>query len=369
MDIREFIKKELAKIIETKYAKSAIHAENNIVEKLQHDRLSKEDILRIKDLWNPIIPNIKNGYGYFELFKHLNDGIFNPEFVPMSYMYPTIIRALNPINYIYGLSHKSLYPNIFHGIKQPQSIIKSINGISTDSQNRILKESQIYDAITSQIHNNVLIKAATDTSGGKSVRIISTKELTNKQITDIIESYHGNFVIQQLVKGSPELRKLNKSSLNTLRIMTLALNGKITQQCSMLRIGSAESLVDNLGSGGICVGIDNVGNLLSRSYSFKGVHSGFYNGIELSTVCIPNYDKVKEFVFELHSRIPMCAFAAWDVALDEDNTPVLIEVNLYWPTIFPQICCNKPFFEGRTLEVIDYIKAVKNNNPLYFLKK
>ena len=54
--------------------------------------------------------------------------------------------------------------------------------------------------------------------------------------------------------------------------------------------------------------------------------------------------------------LPTCGFAGWDLALDSNNKPIFIEVNLGFPGIqFEQLCPATPIFEGRTQEVIDYV--------------
>src|SRR5690625_5353496 len=60
------------------------------------------------------------------------------------------------------------------------------------------------------------------------------------------------------------------------------------------------------------------------------------------------------FAEELHHITPDIALAAWDIAIDEKDEPVFIEVNTYYPnSINPQLL-NGPFFGEYTDAVLDH---------------
>lgn len=57
--------------------------------------------------------------------------------------------------------------------------------------------------------------------------------------------------------------------------------------------------------------------------------------------------------------------AAWDFALNENEEPVFIEVNLGWPGIMTeQLSSCRPVFGERTQEAIEY--AIANQNKMSF---
>lgn len=367
MSFRNSLTSKVAKIIETKKSYSAYKSQLDDFRRLPHTKLTAEDKDEIRKVWGEVIPKVSLGYEYFEVFKNRTDGVLNPFFTPTSYLFPTISRCLNPLKYINALSYKGLYPTLFEGFKQAVPVIQCENAIITDAQRHIVTLSEAVEIIKSN-SKPLIIKASTDTSGGRGVHRIDVKD--SKALDNLLRSAGKDYVVQEFVNGSHELRKLNPYSLSTMRIMTLAMNGRITIHPSMLRIGgSKNTLVDNISSGGSCVGIMSDGILASHSYAYSGELLESANGHKFSDFKIPNFEEIKKFAIALHTRIPMCAIAGWDISLDEFNNPILIEVNLNWPSTFPQLCCGEPAFGDRTPEIIDYIKTVKKKNPFYFIIK
>lgn len=355
-----------SQLIEVKKSYSAYKIEYANFIQMPRTRLSKEDKAAIKKMWGKVIPMVSWGYKYFEVYKCRTDNQLDPRFIPPSYMFPTISRCLNPIKYINALSYKGLYPILFEGYDQAKPVIQCENSFLLDFNNRIISIDNAVDLLTS-INNPVIIKASTETSGGKNIRII--ENLDKQDLKKILTTYGKDYVIQEIVTGSQALKALNPYNLSTMRIMTLALNGNITVHPSMLRIGGKSSIVDNLSSGGSCVGIREDGTLFPHSYAYSGNISYESNGIQFDGFKIPHFNEIKDFAISMHSRIPMCGFAGWDITLDENNKPTLIEVNLNWPSSSPQICCGIPAFDNRTEEVIDYVQTVKRAKPFYYLLK
>lgn len=338
-------------------------AEHQFVNQLPHDKLDTRDINEIHKLWNGAVVDLKAGYGYFEMFKHLTAGSFDPRFVPTPYLYPAIIRALNPSGFYKGLAHKAMYPAVFRGLNMPQTLVQCVNYLITDTNHKFITNAQAVDLIANN-PQHLIIKPISDTSGGAGVKKFTN--ISKEKAAKLLESYRGNFTVQTFLYGSDTIRSLNPASLNTMRIMTLAMNGEISLLPSMIRMGTTDKIVDNLSSGGMCVGIKPDGYLYPKAYSYVGEGPTENNGVKFTDFRIPNFDKIRQFVFDAHARIPLCRLAAWDIALDENDSPVLIEVNLYWPSALPQICCATPTFADRTEEVIDLVRHVRKKNPTFF---
>ena len=56
--------------------------------------------------------------------------------------------------------------------------------------------------------------------------------------------------------------------------------------------------------------------------------------------------------------IPNIGIVGWDVALDSNDNPLLIEVNIGGPGILYEQLCTGPIFGERTQEVIEYCKKL-----------
>ena len=87
------------------------------------------------------------------------------------------------------------------------------------------------------------------------------------------------------------------------------------------------------------------------------------NGISLTEnqFVIPNFDKVLEYVFEVAKRNIPNRLLSFDVMLDKQNHPHLIEYNIKWQTVTTVQTTTKAFFGEFTDEVIDYCKRNLDN--------
>ena len=329
------------------------------VEKFCNDNniapISLDSYKEICNFWKPIVGyNIKPYYYsmlncfHFEypLYQAVNEAI----------MFPGIMRKLNPIEPSKVLANKNLYGILFKDINRPTEFLRNCNGVLLDNDNRLISLSEGIDNIISY-GEDIIIKPTVDTSGGHGVKIISNynREILN----DIVKSYGVNYVIQALVKQSAQTKKFNPTSLNTFRIITLLLNGKVTVLSSIFRCGGKNAVVDNASSGGMFVGIKDDGKLTrGASYSTLIIEES-PEGLKYSEHQIDHFDEVLDFAKELHTRIPLCAFAGWDIALDENDMPVFMEVNLNCPDVWLMQILNGPIFKDRFDEVIDYIVNYK----------
>lgn len=107
--------------------------------------------------------------------------------------------------------------------------------------------------------------------------------------------------------------------------------------------------------GGIVCGILPDGQL--REFAFDGKLNEYArhpNGLVFSQAKVPNYDKCISLVKRLAPRMSGIAkLLNWDVTLDQNGEPLLIEVNLTWGGSV-QIA-GGPAFGDMTKEVLDCI--------------
>lgn len=298
-------------------------------------------------------------YADYRVFKKFVD--FDARYVPDDVQIPYIIKSLNPPSHILALEHKGLYPILYKNMRIPNTLLVCINNVLFNEQMDVV---YITDALSYiRNHNKVIIKPTSFSGCGSGVQIIETKEITENNIQEYISIYKGNFIIQELVKQSSQMSKLSKNSLNTFRVSTLFINGKFSVCSVTCRCGMGDSYLDNVAAGNIIVGVQLNGNFMKYAYDSK------YNryvksdtGVEFSNFKINNIDRILSFVRENHQRyLPHCGFVGWDIALDENDEPVMIEVNLYGAGVhFEQLVVETPLYGDRTEEVIEF---VNNHKP------
>lgn len=277
-------------------------------------------------------------------------------------MYNYVIRKLNPIEYSLSYANKGVYGMIFSKFKRPSELIHSINGNIFDSNNRLIT---LEDAITLILDTNrpIVVKASIGTYGGHGVRILQSYDAN--MLKSVIKDFGRDYVVQSYLEQSPQTARFNPSSLNTFRVDTLLLNGVLTVCGTWLRCGAKGSDVDNVTSGGMASCVLSDGRMTTAiSYTTKYIEKS-PTGIRFDGAYINHFDRVIDMAKELHRCCPFCAFVGWDIALDKDDEPVFIEMNLSKPDTWPWQLTQGPIFGKRTQEVMDYCYSIDSASLKY----
>ena len=80
-------------------------------------------------------------------------------------------------------------------------------------------------------------------------------------VLSLFKLYKKDFIIQEFVEQSEAMKKLNPTTLNTLRIMTYLRPDDVYILSAVSRIGKPGSSTDNYSAGGILCGITQEGHL------------------------------------------------------------------------------------------------------------
>lgn len=329
-------------------------------------RLTDDEKHQIREVWGEVVPfNLKRGYSYFEGMKNLRG--FDSRYLPHSYYFPYLYRALNEEGVAKILSNKSLTEIIYKGIcKFPRTVLKSIGGVLFDGSGKHIEVGMV-EALLMMEQEDMLLKPSTDSNQGFGISLISSADRGNmiERLRKGISLMPNNdFVLQAKVAQSPATEVLNPTSLNCMRITTLNLNGEISV-CSMaIKCGPKNSPVDNIGTGkrGVIVGINADGYLDDTGFYGNGEKAHEHNGVVFKGKRIPRFEEILRTAVELHRVVERCKIVGWDLALDDKNEPVLIEGNTDIPGISFEQICSGPIFRERTEEVVEYIRQVSRMN-------
>ena len=260
------------------------------------------------------------------------------------------------------LSHKSLLQIAYNnGITHPRTVIRSYGGILFDENFCPLLRNEAIGIIRKQ-NCKLLYKPATDSCQGKGVQLLVNAKDIDCLCKELSESKwvgKGDFVIQELVSQSTDTEIFNPTSLNCMRITTLNINHQVSAGSFAIKCGPAGSVVDNIGSGkrGVIVGVGKDGRLCEEGFYGNGEKTTSHNGVEFKGKAIPHFDRVINAAIEMHKYVEGCRIIGWDIALDRQNNPVLIEGNVCSPGIRFEQMCSGPIFGERTDEVIDFIRT------------
>lgn len=168
------------------------------------------------------------------------------------------------------------------------------------------------------------------------------------------------YLLEEHLIQHPALSKLNTSSINTYRIVTICMNGCAHLLYASIRMGRAGSCTDNIGTGGIVCSLDTQkGCISSTGYDNDTneytVHPD--SGIPLKGYPLPYVRKAVCMCLEAARRYETYGvrLVGWDVAVLEDDVE-LIESNNY-PAY--ELWQRKGFQDGkRPLGIYPYMKKV-----------
>ena len=209
----------------------------------------------------------------------------------------------------------------------------------------------------------VVIKPTTGSSSGSGIRICIINDgidaLTGQPIEVILNFYKTDYNIQEYIKQSKVLSKINPDSINTFRVITYIANNRINIAPIAMRFGRKGSCVDNIHAGGLSIGVNEDGRL--KKYAFLEFGERFERHPDTNVVFedyyIPSIDKVMETSVMLHKKLPCLGMISWDFTLGENDEVVLLEVNLKGQSVwFPQEVHGKGLFGENTEYMLQIMK-------------
>ena len=224
---------------------------------------------------------------------------------------------------------KNMVDVLLSNVKHPHTILKRMNGYFY-YENKPVSKQEAIDLC--QTVSNAIIKPVLNHSG-RGVRALEIKDgktnIKEWTVEQLFDKYGQNFQIQERLRQHERMNELNPTSVNTIRILTYRSDMEILLIYSVVRIGRKGKVIDNQSAGGISAIIGEDGKL--GKYAFGGYSDDKVEKTDTGTVLegfeIPSYFKAIETVKQLHYQLPFFNLIGWDVAIDEEGDPVIIEWN------------------------------------------
>lgn len=313
--------------------------------------LTKEEKAKIKETWG----DWGGDYDSFAFYKKFC-GSFDPYMVPDDY-YDFAEHVLNLRWAAFFLQHKCHLKYILPKQNRAEVIVQKIDGHIVLEDNTEISKQEAVELLKQ--HPVFVAKIARGTGGGKGVRKVVLDDIQDKDsfLNELLSPIDIEF--EKVVKQNDYLSQFNPDSVNTIRFITLNINEKCTELSSFLRMGSRGSFVDNLSGGdGVLVGINQEGDL--NDFGIDKNFNKLYKaptGIALKGMRIPEFARIKQQMIDFHKRIPFANLIGWDVTLDVNMNPVIIEINLDTAVIEAHQVFNGPVFGDRIDEVRQYIET------------
>lgn len=313
----------------------------------QQVEFTSEQIQEIEQLYGAGVDT--RWHRYYQYFTGKFDAKYLPEI-----LYSTVMESkMNPRKIANEMEDKSRIPHIYGPVSDlriPKTVVVNTSGIFQDENGDILTKAQAEDAVREYLrsYGSAILKPIRDTGSGQGV--IALQANTFEGFV-----YDRDFIVQERIKNQEDLKVLNPHSLNTMRVMTYICDEQYWCAPLLLRMGSGVTHLDNAHAGGIFIGVKNNGDFCREAYSEYGEKHTFhpYSKIVFEGYRIRNVDRVMKAAIACHKRTPHLKMVSWDLTLDDNGTPVLIEANMFGQSVWlPQIAHGVSIFEDNTEKML-----------------
>jgi len=373
----DFIKRQAYNL---RFINSRLDCENKTLsQKSDHFKpLTVQQYADIERYWKKFIPNANMdlvNMKFYELYNAVcEDETKLKYYIPDSFFYAFIDAYYSNPRRSAAVDDKQLYDFYFADCNRPKTICRKIDDCFFDADFNKISSREFIDICKE--HGEVFVKASINSFGGHGVLCWNAETDSEGKLLDFVykNTFGGwfvfrenkQYVVQEALRQHPAFGRINSSSVNTIRIVTLFFDGEAHPLSSVLRMGVDGSRVDNCSSGGIVVGIDKQGKLKDRAYDNKA--NVFYKhpqGFDFAGMQVPAYWKCVELAKRLAMRFcGTSRLISWDFAVNEQCEPVIIEMNISYGEIDFHQLCNGPLLGNLTDKVL---ADVKENN--WFLNR
>ncbi len=294
----------------------------------QKVELTKEQEQEIQEYYTKLLghPIPPDWHRYFTA----RTGIYSKLYIPTSEYKTNIVGRLNVYPLKRAYTDKNITDLILPDIHQPRIFLKNINGFYYINGQPVTKTEAMN--ICKGL-GEVIIKPSL-TGRGVGVRKINIINGENKNdgkdLGAIMDEYKQDYLIEELIRQHPKMNALNPSSINTIRILTYRSDMDIKVIYSVIRIGRKGQNIDNESAGGISTSISKDGKLGKYAFGAPGADMIEYtdSGVKLENYQIPSYEKVIDLVKRAHFQLPYFKLMGWDIAIEKDGEPIMIEFNM-----------------------------------------
>ena len=258
-------------------------------------------------------------------------GVYSKEYIPTALYKAKLVFWVNKVEYRNAYADKNMIDVYLPNANHPEVVVKNMNGYFYSEGQSISREEAIIKC--TNLHDT-LIKPSLERHGDGIRKLSVENGITNIDgltIGQVFDRYGMNFCIQKFIHQHERMKALNPTSVNTIRIVTYRSEMEILVLYTVIRIGRAGKIIDNESAGGISVAINDDGKLAKYAYGDPGIDEKLTKtdtGVVLEGYDVPSYHKAVEVVKKQHFNLPFFDIVGWDIAINEDGEPIIIEWNV-----------------------------------------
>lgn len=253
-------------------------------------------------------------------------GEFLEGWVPDDFFSYSLLPYFNPEGITELSICKTFDHRLFPGLTiEPVAVVLNKCGYTPELSP--MTDTKFYNLLQ-KLNNQELVVKREGAPSGEDIRFSPARDIIKEWFSE-----GENYVLQPAVEQHAALDRLHPSSIATIRVTTfLGKDGSISVKHRSLRFGAGSSKVVN--TSGMFSFINSEGFVRSNIRSRIGTDLGEVHpdsGIRLPGFNVPSLQESVELCKKAHYRIPLLRFIAWDLYIEPDGTPKLIE----WNTVFP----------------------------------
>lgn len=173
------------------------------------------------------------------------------------------------------------------------------------------------------------VKKKVNEAKGRSIELIATDPAEARDCFERVLS-GGRCLLEERVIQDGSFAEFNKSSVNTLRLITFNTIDGVIVPFGFARFGRSGSFVDNGGAGGIFVGFDmKTGELITDGFDeFHHVYESHPDSKKrFKGFVLPDFDSAMDLAKRLSEKTPSVKYIGWDLAYSSQREWVVIEGN------------------------------------------
>lgn len=280
------------------------------------------------------------------------------DYIPEKLYTTSIEPFLNDRRYAVALEDKFMVEILAKdcGCVVPETILVCSAGRFYNGSRMPITEAAAVTVLSKEC--NYIVKPTVGSSSGMGI-VFCDSPIFAEQISRNIHNYGKDYIVQRRIYAHPSFARFNPDSINTIRITTYILNGKIYHFPLAFRIGRSGKQVDNIHAGGLVIGVQDTGLLCPLAFELGYGDKGkcfeehpdskvIFKGYQL-----PNVNAIIESATKIHGKLPHIGIVSWDFTIDRDCNPVLIEANIVGQSIWiSQMIWGKGAFEEHTREIL-----------------